>query len=154
MKRWQFILVPAWLALLATGYWLFRPEPAPLVTGSPWEDAPAGNEAVTAQTEPVPIARQMAGQTGIVQMVLTDEGIQPGELRTTVGGRVKIHVRNEGKQEHNLVIPRWGIYPTHNLPPGGETYIEFTAGEKGAWEFYSDAPGKVEAALKGILKVE
>lgn len=153
MKRWH-LLGLAWLALLGVGYWLFRPEPAPRITRTPWADAPEGRQAMTIQTEPMPIAQLMAGKTGIVEMVLTERGIEPSELRTTIGSRVKIHVRNAGEREHNLVIPRWGIVPSANLPPGGETYIEFTAGEKGAWEYFSDAPGEVEPALKGILKVE
>lgn len=119
-------------------------------------DAPgvlAGDYVSAVQTEPVPIAEQMEGQTGIVTMVVTDEGFDPPLVTAPVGGRVKLHIVNRGTREHTITIPRWGIY-TRNLAPGEENYVEFTASEAGDWPFFSDAPGEPEPGLSGILRVE
>lgn len=105
------------------------------------------------QTEPVPIAQQMAGQEGIVELVVTDEGFRPAVITTTVGERVKIHLINRGSRAHTLTIPRIPVF-SQNLDPGGENYIEFTAGEKGVWAYFSDAPGEPEPGLAGELRVE
>lgn len=123
---------------------------SPLPAG--W-DRPPEQAAYIAQTEPVPIAQQMAGQTGIVQVTVTDTGYEPAEIATTVGGRVKIHLINRGSKEHTITIPRWGVF-SRNLAPGEENYIEFTAGEKGIWPYFSDAPGEPEPGIAGHLKVE
>lgn len=126
------------------------PAPAPVAHPAPeWEPQPA----VTVQTEPVPIAQQMAGQSGVVRVVVTDKGFEPDVIATTVGGRVKIHLINQGTKEHTLSIPRWAIF-TRNLAPGEENYIEFTASEKGIWPFFSDTPGEPEPGLAGEVKVE
>lgn len=113
----------------------------------------AGDYVSAVQTEPEPIARQMEGKTGIVPMVVTDEGFEPALLTAPVGGRVKIHIVNRGTKEHTLTIPRWGIF-TRNLAPGEENYVEFTASEAGDWPFFSDAPGEPEPGLSGVLRVE
>lgn len=105
------------------------------------------------QTEPVPIEQQMAGKEGIIRVTVTDKGFEPAQITTTVGGRVRIHLVNQGTKEHTLTLPRWGIF-TRNLGPGEENYIEFTANEKGDFTFFSDAPGAKEAGLEGVLKVE
>lgn len=106
-----------------------------------------------AQTEPLSVEQQLAGQEGIARVVVTDEGFEPDSLAARRGDRVKIHLRNLGTREHTLTLPRWGIYP-QNLPPGGETYIEFTASEAGVFRFYSDASGEPEPGLDGELRVE
>jgi len=105
------------------------------------------------QTEPRPIAAQMAGKTGIARVTVTDRGFEPARITARVGDRVKVHLRNAGTREHNLILPRYGVFP-QNLAPGGETYIEFTASEAGAWPFFSDAPGSPEPGLAGELRVE
>lgn len=121
----------------------------PQAHGSPDE----GTEVLAIQEAPVPIARQMAGQTGIIEMRVTDQAFAPNHLASPVDGRVKIHIVNAGTKEHNLVIPRYRVY-SRILAPGGENYVEFTADEKGDWPYYSDAPGQEESGLSGILKVE
>lgn len=105
------------------------------------------------QTEPVPPAQQMAGQEGIIELMVTDEGFNPTVITTTVGERVKIHLINRGRKAHTLTIPRIPVF-SQNLEPGGENYIEFTAGEKGVWTYFSDAPGEPEPGLVGELRVE
>ena len=116
---------------------------------APYEEQPV----IAIQDKPISIAEQMKGQTGIVKMVATAQGFEPAELTTTVGGKVKIHLVNQDSREHNLVIGRFGV-ATAPLAPGGETYIEFTAGEKGAWPVVSDLPGTVEPGYEATLKVE
>lgn len=111
-----------------------------------------GEEAI-AQQEPIDIGKQMEGLTGIVEMEVTDERFTPQLLSVAVGATVRIHLRNAGTNPHNLIIPRFRVV-TSNLPPGGENYIEFTASQKGAWPFYSDAPGVMEPGLQGALQVE
>ncbi|MFZ5824819.1 MAG: cupredoxin domain-containing protein [Bacillota bacterium] len=74
-------------------------------------------------------------------------------MTTQVGGRVKIHLINQGTREHTLTIPRWSVF-TRNLAPGEENYVEFTANEKGTWPFFSDASGEPEPGLGGELRVE
>jgi hypothetical protein len=115
----------------------------------------AGEEStvIAIQNEPVPIAEQLAGQTGVVEMVMTDRGFEPPQLTSTIGGTVKLHVRNDSAGEHNLIVERYGIV-TRTLKPGEENYVEFTASEKGAWAIVSDAPGQVEPAFQATLKVE
>lgn len=146
------MLCAAMLLLLLTAGCSARrePESAPVAHPEPeWEP----EHLVTVQTEPVPIAQQMEGQSGIVRVVVTDRGFEPDVISTTVGGRVKIHLMNQGTKEHTLTIPRWSIF-TRNLAPGEENYVEFTASEKGIWPFFSDAPGEPEPGLAGEVKVE
>lgn len=146
MKR---ALCAAMLLLFLTAGCSARQEPEP----QPVAREPAQEHVVTIQTEPVPIAEQMEGQTGIIAVVVTDRRFEPDAITTTVGGRVKIHLINKGTKEHTLTIPRWDVF-SRNLAPGEENYIEFTASEKGIWPFFSDAPGEPEAGLNGELKVE
>lgn len=128
-------------------------EPAPAPPAD-WVQPDSGESpAVATVDKPTPIAEQMKGQTGIVQMTITDSGFEPAVLTTNVGGRVKIHLRNASAKEHNLVIERFGI-ATSVMPPGSENYVEFTAGQKGEWEVVSDALGAPEPEFQGVLKVE
>lgn len=108
---------------------------------------------VITQRAPVPVQKQMEGRENVLRLVVTDEGFVPSVLRVQEGGRVRIHLQNEGNQEHNLVIPRWGIV-ARNMGPGEENYIEFTASQKGLWPFFSDTSGSSEARLRGTLQVE
>lgn len=110
-----------------------------------------GTEVKTTITEPTPITEQMAGRTGIQVLVITDGGFEPAVVRVGVNQRVKWHVINRGQKEHNLILPRYGVVVS-NIAPGAENYVEFTAGEKGDWPFFSDSPGAQEFA--GSLKVE
>ncbi|HEY3363850.1 MAG TPA: cupredoxin domain-containing protein [Symbiobacteriaceae bacterium] len=114
------------------------------------------NEAthvLSVQQGPVPIAQQMAGQTGIIRLEISDRGFSQSRLTAALDGRVKIYIHNAGSTRHNLTIPRWGVV-TRALEPGEENYVEFTANERGDWPYYSDAPGQEESGLSGILKVE
>jgi hypothetical protein len=119
------------------------------MTQGPHEEVPV----ISIQDKPVSIAKLMEGKTGIVKMVATAQGFAPVDLNTTVGGKVRIHLVNQDSREHNLVIARYGVV-TAPLAPGGETYIEFTASEKGAWPVVSDLPGTVEPGYEATLKVE
>lgn len=105
------------------------------------------------QEEPKPIAGQMAGKEGIIQMVMTEQGFEPSEIPVRAGQTVRIYLRNAGTKEHNFVVPRFGIR-TSNMAPGAENYVEFTPGVKGVWPFFSDAPGPEEPGLAGQLRVE
>lgn len=121
-----------------------QPRPAPERTES---------KVLAIQTEPIPIARQMEGQTGVVRVVITDAGFEPPLLTIQIGGRVKIHLKNEASREQNFLLPRFGVV-TSSLAVGGENYIEFTANEKGEWAFFSDQVQEGAKSLTGILKVE
>lgn len=105
------------------------------------------------QTEPVPIAKQMEGQTGVVRVVMTDQGFEPAVLTAQIGSPVKIYLRNESSQAQNFLLPRFGVVAS-SLGTGGENYIEFTAGAKGEWEFFSDQGQEGTLRMAGILKVE
>ena len=113
----------------------------------------ANHPVIAIQEAPVPIAQQMAGQTGVVEMAVTARGYEPAQLTVGLNDRVQIHLVNRDSKEHNLVLERWGII-TAPLAPGAETYIEFTASEKGAWPIFSDAPGVAEAGYDATLQVE
>ncbi len=114
----------------------------------------AGSDVIVIQEEPRSIAEQMAGQTGIIEMVITDGGVQPERIATYIGEPVRLHVRNEGKRSHNLVVPRFGVYSRY-LAPGEENYIEFIPHQKGAWPYFCEvAEGQPEEGLRGILQVE
>jgi len=115
--------------------------------------AGVGQEILAIEQTPTPIAVQMAGKTGILTLTVTEGGFQPPIIAAKAGGQVRIHLRNGGRAGHNLVIPRYGI-ATRTLGPGEETYVEFTAGEKGDWPVFSDAPGAPEVGLTGHLRVE
>jgi hypothetical protein len=142
----------ALVALMALVGCSARKEPAPAHKAPVQQPAGAERE-VFAQTEPIPIAKQMEGQVGIIRMVVTDKGFEPNQITTTVGGRVKIHLVNQGTKVHTLSIPRWGVF-TRNLGPGEENYVEFTPGEKGVWAILSDPGEQPEPGLEAQLKVE
>lgn len=120
-------------------------------TRSPGEQL-AETPVISVQYEPVPIARQMEGQTGIIRMTITDKGFEPSQLSAPVGGRVKVHVMNADTRDHNFVVDRYGVV-TAPIRPGGETYVEFTAAEKGNWPFVSELSA-MERAYQGALRVE
>jgi len=142
-----------WLlaALLLAGCGSRRGIPEAGVPRYPWDAD--GTQAVIIQDRPLSVAQQMKGQTGVLTLEVSDTGFVPPLIRVAEGSRVKIHLRNTGARYHNLVIPRFGIV-AGAIPPGGENYIEFTASEKGAWPFFSDAPGYMETGLLGTLLVE
>ncbi|HYF90862.1 MAG TPA: cupredoxin domain-containing protein [Symbiobacteriaceae bacterium] len=108
---------------------------------------------VITQKEPLSVAEQMAGQEGVISVLITDRGFEPQEVPTAVGGRVKIHLKNASGGKHNLVVQRFGIV-SRTLAPGEENYIEFTPSETGEWPVVSDAPGAVEPGFTATLKVE
>jgi plastocyanin len=140
------VVLAALLAVMATLVSKRPPEQAPV-------HIPDSPEPVISQTKPLSIEEQMAGLPDVQKVCITDSGFEPKQLQTTVGGKVRIHLVNESGGEHNLIINRFGIV-TRTLAPGEENFIEFTADEKGTWPFLSDAPGEVEPAFGGILKVE
>jgi plastocyanin len=140
------ILLAALLAAVATAVSNRPPAQAPI-------HIPDSPEPVISQTKPFSIQEQMAGLTGVQKVRITDSGFEPKELQTAVGGKVRIHLVNESSGEHNLIINRFGIV-TRTLAPGEENFVEFTADAKGNWLFLSDAPGAVEPAFGGTLKVE
>lgn len=140
------VALAALLALLAFFSTGRRPEQAPV-------HIPDSPEPIISQTKPLSIHEQMAGLSGIQKVRITDRGFEPKEVRTSVGGKVRIHLINESSGEHNLIVSRFGIV-TRTLAPGEENFIEFTATAKGTWPFLSDAPGEVEPAFGGTLKVE
>lgn len=139
------------LTLLLAGCGGARPPGDTETARMPWEEP--GTRVLAIQTEPVPIAEQMKGQTGIVHMAVSEQGFLPPLLKVKEGDRVRIYLRNTGSREHNLILPRFGI-AAGVMPPGGENYIEFTASERGRWPFFSDASGREEAGLVGTLVVE
>ncbi|MDF2630836.1 MAG: hypothetical protein K0R39_4667 [Symbiobacteriaceae bacterium] len=114
---------------------------------------PDSPEPVISQMKPRTIGEQMAGLTDVQKVRITDRGFEPKEIQTAVGGKVRIHLVNESSAAHNLILNRFAIV-TRTLGPGEENFIEFTATEKGTWPFVSDAPGQVEPAFGGTLKVE
>lgn len=130
-----------------------RAAPPPERAPEPRTDRAPVPQALDIQTEPVPIAQLMEGQSGIITMVVTDRGFEPATVSTQIGGPVRIHLRNESSMEQNLTIPRFGIF-TSNLKPQGETYAAFTASEKGEWPFFSDPHDEGRPALVGRVKVE
>jgi plastocyanin len=149
----RLLLVAAFsLVMLAAGCRTEQPPDGLPVSPPPGVDEP-GEKVIAIQTEPMSVAEQMKGQTGIVEMQVTDRGFEPKILRTTIGGTIKVHLRNTGSQVHNFVLPQFGIV-AGNTMPGGDNYIEFTASQKGEWSFYSDTTGQPESGLNGTLKVE
>lgn len=114
---------------------------------------PKQTRPVLIQTEPMPIAKQMEGKKGIIQMTITDKGFQPAAITSPRDGPVRIHLKNAGSKPHNFVVPRFRIY-TSNIPPGGENYVEFTANDHGTWDFFSGTAEAPESGLSGQLKVE
>lgn len=154
MRQWLVAGAVAMAVMAGAGYWtgVGRHRAAPSQP-EPIESDLRGGASVTIQSAPMPVDKQMAGQTGIVQMAVTDRGFEPRMLTAPIGGPVKIHLRNTGKQPHNFMVPRFGIV-TGDLAPGAENYIEFPASQKGDWPFFSDSPGQEEPGLDGILKVE
>jgi uncharacterized cupredoxin-like copper-binding protein len=154
MRRRLVAGVAAVAVVVGAGYWMSvgRHQAAPLQPEHLEADLrPA--VTITIQAEPMPVAQQLAGQTGVVHMTVTDHGFEPRVLAAPIGGAVKVHLRNTGSQPHNFMLPRFGIV-TQSLAPGAENYIEFPASQKGDWAFFSDSPGQEEPGLAGSLKVE
>lgn len=146
--RWQDCVALALAALPFLSACSGDKEPAESVSNIRWSD---GGKIVQ-RTPKSP--RQQAEEAGnATSMRMTDHGFEPRQVTTAVGSRVKIYLVNQGVSEHNLVIPRFGIV-TQPLVRGGDTYIEFTAGAKGRWPFFSDAPGAPERGFDGVLIVE
>jgi plastocyanin len=123
-------------------------QPAETVSAIDWSD---GSRIV--QRSPKSPRQQAEEAGGALEVRVSDAGFQPSQVRAAYGSRVKIYLLNTGIREHNIVIPRFGIV-TQPLVQGGDTYIEFTASEKGRWPFFSDGPGAHERGLDGVLIVE
>jgi plastocyanin len=147
--RWQYCVGLVLLALPLLGACSTRAEePAHAVSGIDWSDG----SRIVQRTGKSP-REQAAEAGGAVEVTVTDSGFQPAVINALVGNRVKIYLQNQGQHEHNLVIPRFGIV-TQPLVRGGDTYVEFTASQKGRWPFFSNAPGVQERGLAGELIVE
>lgn len=147
--RWQHCVGLALLALPLLGACNSRAEePAHAVSGIDWSDG----SRIVQRTRKTP--REQATEAGgAVEITVSESGFQPAVVHALEGNRVKIYLQNQGKQEHNLVIPRFGIV-TQPLVRGGDTYVEFTASQKGRWPFFSDASGVKERGLEGELIVD
>lgn len=125
----------------------------PAQAGGLPDDPPPGGQVV--QAAPIPArAWVRAHPEGVVMLVIDDTGIRPPLVHAELGGRVRLLVANHGRRPHNLVIPDFHLVGM-TLAPGEENYIEFTAGEKGDFPMFSDAPhpGEPEPGLVAVLKV-
>lgn len=147
--RWQDCVALALAALpFLTACSGESKEPAETVSAINWSDG----SRVVQRTPKSP--RQQAEEAGnATAMWVTDRGFEPRQITVAQGSRVKIYLLNQGLNEHNLVIPRFGIV-TQPLVRGADTYVEFTASAKGSWPYFSDAPGAQERGIDGLLVVE
>lgn len=147
--RWQDCVALVLLALpVVGGCSARREEPVKSASAVNWSN---GSRIV--QRAPELPSKQVAEVAGAQSIRVTDHGFEPAQLTVTHGSRVKIYLTNYGLNEHNMVIPRFGIV-TQPLTRGADTYIEFTASAKGSWPFFSDAPGAPERGIDGLLVVE
>ncbi len=83
---------------------------------------------------------------------ITDQGMTPSVITSTVNEKVHITIRNNGTKTHNFVLPSFYIF-TPNLPAHQGTTVEFTPDKKGAFPFYSDTGGAPEPGISGVLRV-
>jgi uncharacterized cupredoxin-like copper-binding protein len=91
-------------------------------------------------------------QQSTYTITITDTGFHPTTIHGTTGSSVKIHVKNQGRNVHNFIIPAYYIF-SPNLRAGESTDIEFTPDKKGTFPYYSDAPGTKEPGFIGNLIV-
>lgn len=130
-----------------------QPKTRPQTTGASAVEYGRGQPVIEVQSAPLPIARQIQGQTDLISVLMTDTGFQPATIQVRSGQRVKLRVQNRSNAPHNLVIERFGIF-SRTLQPGEENYIEFTASQAGNWPIFSDWSGQPEPGYAATLKVE
>jgi plastocyanin len=85
-------------------------------------------------------------------ITLRDGAIEPATFQASKGNMVHIHVINQGKGRHNLVIPDFYIF-TQNLNAGETVDASFKPDKLGDFPYYSDKGGKPELGIRGTLTV-
>ncbi|WP_019121333.1 cupredoxin domain-containing protein [Brevibacillus massiliensis] len=86
-------------------------------------------------------------------VTITSSGFLPQTLKYHEGEKISLVVVNTDQRPHNLVIKSLQI-ESPPLKQGEATTLSFTAAKKGAYSFYSDAPGYPEAGYRGTLVIE
>jgi hypothetical protein len=116
-------------------------------------DLPANLGGVP-QPDAPPLQQIMRRERGVLQIILTDRGIRPPQIRIRVGSRVRLHVINRGGQVHNLVLPDFGV-TSPDLAPGAATDVEIYADKPGRYPYYSDARrlNVADNRLQGFVQV-
>ena len=110
---------------------------------------------VIVQREPRSVAQLLQGQRDVTEVTVSDGGITPAVLHARVGAELHLHVHNRGRQEHNFLLPAFGIV-TQPIAPGGETYIAFTPSRPGSFTYFSVDPltRTPDPGLEGRLQVD
>lgn len=76
-----------------------------------------------------------------VQVVITDNGFQPGVIRAALDEPLTIRVVNRGRHVHEFGIPDYRIYSA-NLGPGEVSTISFAPWMPGSFDIISDPSGE------------
>ncbi|TCS68590.1 cupredoxin domain-containing protein [Effusibacillus lacus] len=98
-----------------------------------------------------PPARNL--EATVLRLDISDIRFVPMTLQAPFGKPLVLEVRNNGKEEHNLVIPDLNIY-TYNLRSGERIKLRLQVDKRGIFRFYSDAPGYPEANLSGRISIQ
>lgn len=146
----KFFCPPCLIGLISIlivfgGYFLLRggyqaPTPAPT--------APASEEVTTPEKEVVapPVVKKLTVSG-------TEYSFEPSSITVSVGERVKIIFRNEGRAPHNLIVEGLEV-GTKTVGSGQTDILEFTAPTSGTYTTFCSVSGHRAAGMEGTLEVE
>src|SRR6266511_147168 len=98
---------------------------APATTTSAARPA-AGQPAVQAQA---PVTAPVTGGVQTFSVLETANSFQPAQIAVQAGGRVRLALKNEDGEEHNVVSTQFTM-PQNTLPAQASSVVEFVAPTK------------------------
>jgi uncharacterized cupredoxin-like copper-binding protein len=97
-------------------------------------------------------AASPVAEAGAFGLSAHDIRFEPKELTIPANTEVTIVFSNDGKMQHDLVLPDIGI-STGRLNAGDSREVTLNV-KPGTYHFYCSVPGHKQAGMVGVLKVE
>jgi uncharacterized cupredoxin-like copper-binding protein len=122
------------------------------VTSIARSSAHDGHDHEDAATPSASPAASPVTDAGTYHISTLDIRYEPKEFTIPANTDVTIVVSNEGKMQHDLVMPDFGV-STGRLNAGDTSKVKINAGP-GTYHFYCSVPGHKQAGMMGTLTVE
>jgi nitrite reductase (NO-forming) len=116
-------------------------------------EAPGMGEARAAARSYTLVA--LTTQTGYAYQGVGGEigGLTNPVLRADAGDKVRIVMRNGDGVPHDVKVAGYGVKTPVIQEKGREVSLEFTAGDKGRFDYFCTVAGHREAGMEGVLAV-